>query len=50
MLIQQVKGTKVLVAVYDKQSNALIQFGWVRVPEGWTLHKYDWEKYIDEHD
>jgi hypothetical protein len=49
MLIQKVKGTKVLVALYSKGDNTMLKYGWVRVPEGWTLHKYDWEKYIEEH-
>ncbi len=50
MLIQRVKGSKALVAVYDKQDNRMLEYGWIAIPQGWTLHKYDWERFIDEHD
>ncbi len=48
MLVQEVRGTKVLVAVYDSEENGMVQYGWVRVPKGWTLHKYDWERFIED--
>ena len=46
MLIQEVKGNKVKVAVYDGENIQLVDYGWVEVEEGWTLSKYDWQAYI----
>ena len=36
-------------AVYDKDRNAMIPCGWFWVGryDGWTLHKFDWEKRIE---
>ena len=47
MLIMKSKG-KALVALYDKENNEMIEYGWVKIPEAWTLHKYDWEKILSE--
>tara|TARA_Y100000310_G_scaffold293028_1_gene322303 strand:+ start:5042 stop:5191 length:150 start_codon:yes stop_codon:yes gene_type:complete len=46
MLIEDMKWGKASVAIYDKETNSLIHYGWVDVPVGWTLHKYDWESFI----
>lgn len=46
-LITQGKGWA-RVAVYDKQKNELVDVGWVQLQPGWTLVKYDWEKFIGE--
>lgn len=48
MLIREVSGDKVKVALYDRANTKLVDFGWVHVPVGWTLHKFDWEKRIEE--
>ena len=49
MLIEDVSWTgKVSVAIYDKENKQLIHYGWIKVPTGWTLHKYDWEAYVNE--
>ena len=49
MLVEDVKWGKVSVAIYDKESNSLVHYGWIKVPVGYTLHKYDWEKFIEDH-
>ena len=48
MLIEEVRGSAAKVSVYDSANKRLIQYGWVELKElkGWTLHKYDWEKFI----
>ena len=48
MLIEDVSWGKVSVAIYSKERNGMIHYGWVDVPEGWTLHKFDWENYISQ--
>jgi hypothetical protein len=48
MLIREVNGGKVKVAVYDRAGFKLVDKGWVRIPIGWTLHKFDWEERIKE--
>ena len=51
MCILETKGEYARVAIYDSQSNKLIEYGWVCVDEtlvGWTLAKYNWEKFIKE--
>ena len=42
---------KLRVSIYDSGSNELIDYGWIKSSEavGWTLHKYDWESYINGH-
>lgn len=49
MLVEDVRWGKVLVAIYDKESNSLVHYGWIKIPIGYTLHKYDWEKFIEDH-
>ena len=49
MQILQVGRSRVRVAVYDKSGNQMIEYGWVEIEEGWTLHRYDWEAYIEKH-
>ena len=48
MLITEVKSKHVKVAIYAKEPNRLIEYGWVELEglEGWTLTKYDWESFI----
>lgn len=48
MLLVEVRG-KVLVAVYDEQTNTLVQYGWVVPEAGWTISKFDWEAYKRTH-
>ena len=47
MLIEEVGWGKVSVAIYDKETKTLVHYGWIKVPAGYTLHKYDWEKFIE---
>ena len=48
MQILEVKGHYARVAVYDRNQNQMIEFGWVDLTQNvaWTLHKFDWEKHI----
>jgi hypothetical protein len=50
MLIQEVKGRYLRVAVYDREANVLIEYGWIKVDDatlkGWTVTKYDWAELI----
>ena len=52
MMIQDAKGLFIRVAVYDKEENKLIEYGWIPVMDatlqGWTLSKFDWEAFIDK--
>jgi len=49
MLILEAKGEYVRVAIYDSESNNLVEYGWILSSEvkGWTISKYDWEKFIN---
>ena len=42
----------VRVAIYDRTTNELMDFGKVRLEdfESWTIHKYNWDKFMREHD
>ena len=50
MLIQETKHGYFKVAIYDKQNNKMISFGWIATADvnlkGWTITKYDWESFI----
>ena len=50
MLILEVRGQYAEVAVYSKADNQLLEYGWIDLAEyeGWTIHKFNWEKYILE--
>lgn len=43
---------RIKVAIYDPETNGLIEFGWVDLGStynqyhGWTLMKYDWQKFL----
>ena len=54
VLIAEVKNNYIRVYVYDKAKNELTDFGWIQLDnsnaKGWTLLKYDWEKFIDTRD
>lgn len=50
MLIEEVSWGKASVAIYSKERNGLIHYGWVDIPVGWTLHKFDWERHIKGND
>ncbi len=50
MLIEEVSWGKASVAIYSKKSNSLIHYGWIKIPVGWTLHKFDWERHIESND
>jgi hypothetical protein len=45
-LITEARG-EVRVAVFDQQTKTMIDHGWVKADgfKGWTLSKYDWEKW-----
>lgn len=51
VVIVQVKGSYIRAYVYDKAKNELTDFGWIQLTDsnakGWTLLKYDWEKFIE---
>ncbi len=46
MFITARSRSQVRVSVYSRADNKLVDYGWVDVPVGWTLHKYDWEAFI----
>lgn len=50
VVIVEVKGSYIRAYVYDKAKNELTDFGWIQLTnsnaKGWTLLKYDWEKFI----
>lgn len=51
MLIMATKSGYVKVVIYDKVNNKMIEYGWVKMDDGthgWTITKYDWEKFIQE--
>jgi len=50
MLILKPKRGKFLVSVYDKSTNSMIEYGYILTEnlEGWTLHKFDWQNYINK--
>jgi len=50
MLVTDAKGDWLRVSVYDRESNSLIDSGWLEAEEtvGWTISKYDWESFITE--
>ena len=48
-LISEIKGKYADVYVYDKANNRMIRVGWIEMGskfKGYTLSKYDWEKFI----
>lgn len=49
MLILEGKGS-VAVAVYDRSRNEMVAVGEVDVKDlvGWTVHRYDWEQWIEK--
>ena len=53
MLIHKVDGRVLRVSIYDKESNQMVAFPEsIHVNgqlEGFTLSKFDWEKFINEH-
>lgn len=48
MQILEAKTNYLRVAVYDREDNQMIEFGWIETSslKGWTLTKYDWEAVI----
>jgi len=51
MLILDVDGSRVKVAIYEAAQNEMIEYGWVDLGgcecwKGWTITKYDWEGFI----
>ena len=50
MLVLEAKGGYLRVAVYSKIGNEMIEAGWIPAEDavGWTVSKYDWEKFIAE--
>lgn len=51
MFIMDAKDDYLLVAIYDKASNKLVEYGWIPTSEikNWTVLKYNWEKFINDH-
>ncbi len=50
MLIEEVGNYEsVSVAIYHKETNRMIHYGWVKIEPGYTLRDYDWDKYISNH-
>jgi len=49
VLITEVSGSKIKVAVYDRENNSMIDAGWTEISgyAGWTLAPYDWEDYLE---
>ena len=49
ILITDTFGGFIKGAVYDRERNAMIPCGWFWIGkyDGWTLHKFDWNKRID---
>ncbi|MBT3278748.1 MAG: hypothetical protein HN909_02675 [Phycisphaerales bacterium] len=49
ILITNTIGPFLKAAVYDTSRNALVPAGWFYLSkyDGWTLHKFDWEKRIN---
>jgi len=41
-------GAYAKVAVYDSAQNQMVEYGWVEVPTGWTLHHFNWQARITE--
>lgn len=51
MLLLELRGDWARVAIYSVQENRMVPAGWVRLDRalvGWTIHKFDWEKFIKE--
>ncbi len=48
MLIEEVSWGRVSVAIYHRETNRMIHYGWVDVEPGLTLRKFDWENYISQ--
>jgi len=49
VLITQVKGKWIRIAVYDGTEIQMIDAGWIPLDDkliGWSIVKYDWEKFI----
>ncbi len=50
MLVTGVDGAAFRVAVYDRRTNSLVDYGTVRITAeafvGWTVTKYDWEAFL----
>lgn len=45
MLIMEIKGDTARVAIWNAERGMLQQYGWVKIPTGWTLTKFNWEQY-----
>ncbi len=53
LLIQETKGNKIKVSIYNAQEKKMIEYGWIDISacrhyEGWTIMKYDWQKFLKE--
>lgn len=47
MLIEEVSWGRASVAIYHRETNRMIHYGWVKIEPGFTLREYDWETYIN---
>ena len=49
LLILSSLGT-VRVGLYDSEKNEIVEYGTVDISQlsGWTIHKFDWEKFIED--
>jgi hypothetical protein len=52
MLVNAADKTGVLVSVYDPETNSMVEYGWLTLDSlsGWTLTRYDWTNYIEDHE
>lgn len=53
MMIMEVKGSRIKVAIYDAQENKFIEYGWIDIGKckcytGWFFMKYDAQKFLIE--
>jgi len=48
MLILSASGT-VRVGIYDAEKNEILEYGTLNLSQfsGWTIHKFNWEKFIE---
>ena len=49
MFILSASGT-VRIGIYDTEENQIIEYGTVDLSKfsGWTIHKFNWEKFIED--
>lgn len=50
MLVTNVNGSTATMALYDRESNSMVEWGKVDVDElkGWTVSNFDWVLFIED--